>query len=65
MKTIKTLEGLRGVRVTVLHDADWEEYQVRIKGSPDATYHTDALDDALATAEWMRGDAEVNQRRAS
>jgi len=59
---INTLNGQHSIKVTVLHDADCGEYQVCIEGSPDATYHTDGLKDALSTAQWMLADAEVNSR---
>lgn len=62
MRIIKTLDGLHGVQVTVLFEPEWGEYQVRIKGSPDATYHTDGRKDAIDTAEVMRADAEINPR---
>lgn len=49
--------------VSIRFDRDWEEYQVRIKGNPEATYHTTDRDDALGTAQRMRntlptGDAK-------
>lgn len=63
MKLIKTLHGRHGSIVNVYKDAGDESYQVRVVGSPDATYDTDGLRDALSTAAWMLGDAEVNSPR--
>lgn len=48
--------SLVGSPVSVRFDRDWEEYQVRIKGQADATYHTDDKGDALATAQHMRNN---------
>jgi len=33
---------------------DWDEYEVRIVGQPDATYYTDDYHDALATKTHMQ-----------
>ena len=40
--------------VSIRFDTEWDEYQVRIKGQPKATYHTDDREDALRTAQHMR-----------
>lgn len=39
--------------ISVHFDSEWDEYQVKVKGRPDATYFTDDLDDALDTAAAM------------
>lgn len=49
--------------VSVWYDRELAEYQVQVKGSPEATYYTSDRTDALATAQVMRkrlplGDAE-------
>jgi len=65
IRLLKTLKGMYGVVVKVYVDTEYGEYQVRIDGSPDATYHTDGRNDALNTAEVMRADAEINARLAN
>ena len=39
--------------VKVYRDAEWDEYVVKVKGKPEASYHTDDKQDALATANIM------------
>ena len=63
MKLLRTINGADGIRVTVWRDSEWDEYQVRIKGAPDATYFTPDKDDALATATRMVKDAERDARK--
>lgn len=58
MKTIKSLTALDGTVIRVKRDAEWDEYQVQVSGSPDATYHTDDKDDALGTAKVMLADLD-------
>jgi len=53
IKRIK-VPTLVGSRVSVWFDPDWNEYQVRLSGNRDATYHTSDKLDALATAQHMR-----------
>jgi len=37
----------------LVKDTQWGEFQVRVKGLPEATYFTDCLEDAVATARSM------------
>ena len=37
----------------LVKDSQWGEFQVRVKGLPEATYHTDCIEDAIATARSM------------
>lgn len=54
MKKVKLPETLKGTPVSVWFDEEWEEYQVKVKGQPKATYHTSDKTDALSTAQVMR-----------
>lgn len=54
-KSIKVPELAYGP-VSVWWDDEWEEYQVKVRGNPKATYHTDDRADALATAQRMRNN---------
>ena len=45
---------LIGSPITIYYDSDYSEYQVKIKGQPDATYFTNDINDALRTAQLMR-----------
>lgn len=45
---------LAGSPISVVFDREWEEYQVRVAGRRQATYHTSDKADALATAQLMR-----------
>lgn len=47
-------------RITIWYSDEWDEYQVKVKGIPDATYHTDDKQDAVDTAAHMSTLA-VNQ----
>lgn len=49
MKTIKKLNEM----IKVVYDAEWGQYQVRVKDDRDATYYTDDKQDALDTAANM------------
>lgn len=49
MKTIKKLNEM----IKVVYDAEWSQYQVRVKDNKDATYYTDDKQDALDTAADM------------
>lgn len=52
MRTVRT--ALRAVGVTIKHDTEWEEYVVRLAGSPaDEGYHTNDLEDAYDTGRAM------------
>ena len=51
--------GAHGTSVRIYRDSEWNEWQVRIPGAPDATYHTDDRRDALSTAEVMLRDLEL------
>lgn len=42
--------------VSVYYDSEYQEYQVRYRGKPEATYFTDDRADALATAQQMRNN---------
>lgn len=57
MKRIKVL-SLVGSPISVWWNADWEEYQVKVSGNKNATYHTSDRQDALATAQTMRNNLE-------
>ena len=46
--------------VSIRWDSEWQEYQVRIAGKPDATYHTTDKEDAIATAQHMRNNLMEN-----
>lgn len=58
MKRLK-VDTLNGSRVTVWFCKDWNEYQVKVSGKPQATYHTDDRADALRTAQVMRNTVGV------
>lgn len=45
---------LIGSPISIYYDSDYSEYQVKIKGQPDATYFTNDKNDALSTAQLMR-----------
>ena len=47
--------------VSVRYDREYEEYQVRIAGKPDATYHTSDREDALSTAQQMRNNLQPSE----
>ena len=47
-------------RISVHYVEHHDEYEVRVKGLPDATYHTDDKQDALDTAAHM-ATLPVNQ----
>jgi len=47
-------------RISVHYVEHHDEYEVRVKGLPDATYHTDDKQDALDTAKYM-ATLPVNQ----
>lgn len=47
---------LEGSPVAIYYDSDYQEYQVKIKGQPDATYFTDDKNDAISTAQLMRNN---------
>lgn len=42
--------------IAIYFDSDYGEYQVKIKGKPNATYFTDDKADALSTAQAMRNE---------
>lgn len=46
--------GLAYTPIAIYYDSEYSEYQVKIKGQPDATYYTNDKDDAFATAQLMR-----------
>ena len=48
---------LADVRVTIYRDAEYNEFQVRLEGNPDATYFTDSRQDATDTALVMFTEA--------
>lgn len=59
LKQIK-VPSLLGSHISVWLDTDWEEFQVKVKGSPKATYHTSDRGDALQTAQVMRNTPPAN-----
>jgi len=62
MKLILLINSADGARVAVYKEAE-DSYQVQIKGSPDATYHTSDRQDALRMAGQMIDDIERNARK--
>lgn len=58
MKRVK-VASLAGSPVSVWFDDEYEEYQVKVAGNKNATYHTDDKDDALSTAQYMRNNIEL------
>lgn len=61
MRKIQTLTASNGTKVTTLYNSELEEYEVRVQGSPDATYYTDGKQDALDTALLMLHDVEAKE----
>lgn len=53
LKQIK-VSTLVGSAISVWYSTEWQEYQVKVKGNPKATYHTSDKTDALSTAQVMR-----------
>lgn len=45
--------SLEGSPVAVYYSSEWEEYVVKVKGKPQASYHTSDKKDALQTAQRM------------
>lgn len=58
MKRIK-VDSLAGSPISVWWNAEWQEYVVKVKGKPNASYHTSDRGDAMATAQKMRNDVEL------
>lgn len=50
--TKKTIADIDGIKI--IFDSEFDEYQVRVKGNPAATYYTDSKIDAMRTADAMR-----------
>lgn len=63
-KQIKVPE-LVGSPVSVVFDREWSEYQVRLAGRRQATYHTDDKADALVTAQVMRNTYPTTEGAAA
>lgn len=53
LKKVK-VPALEGSGVTVYFSPEWEEYVVKVRGKPQADYHTSDKTDAFATAQRMR-----------
>lgn len=60
-RKLQTLTASNGTQVTVLYNTEWDEYEVRVQGSPDATYYTDSRKDAQGTALLMLHDVEAKE----
>lgn len=60
MRTIKTLTAIDGTKLRIRYDSEYEEFQVTVEGSPDATYFTDSRNDAESTAYVMLADVDSN-----
>lgn len=54
MKKVQLPDTLKGTPISIWFDDVWVEYQVKVKGNKNATYHTTDKNDALATAQLMR-----------
>jgi hypothetical protein len=55
---VKKMFTSKGISLT--YNSDYEEYKVKLKGYPNADYHTSDLDDAIGTANGMLAKRKKN-----
>lgn len=45
---------MQAPKMYIKYDEEWDEYQVRVVGRPELTYHTDDREDAKVTMTHMK-----------